>query len=395
MIRPGATLGVLGGGQLGLLFALSARRAGFRTVVLDPDPQAPAMACADWTIVARYDDTEALLRLSESCQAITTEFENVPAASLEFLAARGVVRPSALSVAICQDRIREKTFLADNGFLTAPFIVVAGSSRPSPETIAPLLPGILKTSREGYDGKGQWPIDTIDDLFSVTDTFPGPFILEKKLDLDRELSLVIARGSDGRTALYPVSENFHERGILHLSAVPADIPQEISGKIREIGEAIAQGLDYTGVMAVEYFLDRSGRLYVNEMAPRPHNSGHYTIDACVASQFDQQVRSLCDLPLASPRLLSPCSMGNLLGDLWPEEALPDFAPILSEPRAKLTLYGKKSPRPGRKMGHFTVLGESVRESASLSRSILTRLYQNVSALSSGKGFPVEKKPVPR
>lgn len=395
MIRPGATLGVLGGGQLGLLFALSARRAGFRTIVLDPDPQAPAMACADRTIVARYDDTAALLRLSESCQAVTTEFENVPAASLEFLAARGVVRPSALPVAICQDRIREKTFLSEHGFQTAPFIVVAGGDRPAPETIVPLLPGILKTSREGYDGKGQWPIATIEDLFSVTDTLAGPFVLEKKLDLERELSLVIARGADGETALYPVSENFHERGILHLSAIPADIPLEVSGKIRMIGEAIAQALDYTGVMAVEYFLDKSGRLFVNEMAPRPHNSGHYTIDACVASQFDQQVRSLCGLPLASPRLLSPCSMGNLLGDLWPDEALPDFSPILSEPRAKLTLYGKNSPRPGRKMGHFTVLGETLRESTDLSQAILTRLYQNVSALPSGKGVPVEKKPVPR
>lgn len=373
MIRPGATLGVLGGGQLGLFFVLSARRMGYRTLVLDPDPASPAMVAADRSIVSPYDSEDSLRDLSDSCAAITTEFENVPARSLEFLSDRGRVRPSSTSVGTCQDRILEKTFLSSHGFPTTPFALVSREILPSQDEIRGLIPGILKTAREGYDGKGQWPIRNYEELASLVSRSATPFVLEKRLDLAREFSLLIVRGNEGKTVLYPVAENHHEAGILHISSVPADITFDLERQIREIGESIARTLDYTGVLAVEYFLDTSGNLFVNELAPRPHNSGHYTLDACVASQFDQQVRALCGLPLASSRLLSPCAMGNLLGHLWSGTELPDFSSILAEPQAKLTLYGKNFPRPGRKMGHFTVLGSSAQEAAATVRSLLTGL----------------------
>ena len=373
MIRPGETLGVLGGGQLGLFFVLSARRMGYKTVVLDPDPSSPAMIAADRSIVSPYDNEESLRDLSDSCAAITTEFENVPARSLEFLSERGTVRPSSASVATCQDRILEKTFLSNHGFPTTPFTLVSREALPSPEEVRGLIPGILKTAREGYDGKGQWPIKNYEELSSLVSRSAIPFVLEKRLDLAREFSLIIVRGKEGKTVLYPVAENHHEEGILHISSVPADIPVDLERHIREIGESIARTLDYTGVLAVEYFLDTSGNLYVNELAPRPHNSGHYTLDACVASQFDQQVRTLCGLPLSSTRLLSPCAMGNLLGHLWTGMDSPDFSSILAEPQAKLTLYGKNTPRPGRKMGHFTVLGFSAQEAAATVHALLTGL----------------------
>ena len=255
------------------------------------------------------------------------------------------------------------------------FLWLAGNPPPSPVTVQPLLPGILKTAREGYDGKGQWPVGCVEDLTRLLSSAPGPFVLEKRLDLAREFSLLIVRGADGETRLYPVAENVHEGGILHLSSVPADLSHDLIKEIRDIGTAIAHTLDYTGILAVEYFLDRSGGLFVNELAPRPHNSGHYTMDACLASQFDQQVRTLCGLPLASTTLLSPCAMGNLLGNLWSGTTPPDFTAILRHPQAKLTLYGKASPRPGRKMGHFTVLGPSARECVATAHSLLANLSQ--------------------
>ncbi|MGC8529091.1 MAG: 5-(carboxyamino)imidazole ribonucleotide synthase [Leptospirillia bacterium] len=382
VIRPGETLGVLGGGQLGLFFVLSARRMGYRTVVLDPDPSSPAMVAADRSIVSPYDNEESLRDLSDSCAAITTEFENVPARSLEFLSERGTVRPSSASVATCQDRILEKTFLSRHGFPTTPFLLVSREALPSPEEIRGLIPGILKTAREGYDGKGQWPIRNYQELTFLVSRSSNPFVLEKRLDLAREFSLIIVRDIEGKAVTYPVAENHHEEGILHISSVPADIPADLERHIRDIGESIARTLDYTGILAVEYFLDISGNLYVNELAPRPHNSGHYTLDACISSQFDQQVRTLCGLPLASPRLLSPCAMGNLLGHLWTGRETPDFSSILAEPQAKLTLYGKASPRPGRKMGHFTVLGFSAPEAAATVHSLLTGLSLKGSTVSS-------------
>lgn len=371
-------LGVLGGGQLGLMFALAARRMGYLTTVVDPDPHAPAFGVADRKFVGSYKDPEILSELSSTCHAVTTEFENVPATSLAFLEKSLTVRPSSRSVETCQDRILEKTFLREQGFETAPFLVIRDGKIPSSDSLRPLLPGILKASREGYDGKGQWVVSSMEELFRLVGDRDIPFVLEKKLDLRAEFSVVLARGHDGQTAIYPVAENIHESGILHISAVPAGISRDLLEKIRAVAENIAKKLAYTGVLSVEFFLAEDGRLYVNELAPRPHNSGHYTIDGCIASQFDQHVRALTGLPLASTLLLSPCAMGNLLGDLWRGNSPPPLHIILSHPSAKLYLYGKTNPRPGRKMGHFTVLGNTVHEATHIARSMLATLSGTVS-----------------
>lgn len=371
-------LGVLGGGQLGLMFALAARRMGYLTTVVDPDPHSPAFGVADRKLVGSYKDPEILSELTTTCHAVTTEFENVPATSLAFLEKSLTVRPSSRSVETCQDRILEKTFLREQGFETAPFLVIKDGKIPSPDSLVPMLPGILKASREGYDGKGQWVVASPEEISRLIGDRSGPFVLEKKLDLKAEFSVVLARGQDGQTAIYPVAENIHESGILHISAVPAGISADLAEKIRAVAENIAKRLEYTGVLSVEFFLADEGRLYVNELAPRPHNSGHYTIDGCVASQFDQHVRALTGLPLASTLLLSPCAMGNLLGDLWLENSPPPLQTILSHPSAKLYLYGKTNPRPGRKMGHFTVLGNTVHEATHIARSMLATLSGAVS-----------------
>ena len=332
MILPGAVLGVLGGGQLGLMFSLAARRMGYRIMVVDPDPDAPAFAVSDRRIVGSYADPDVLSEVARSCEAVTTEFENVPAPSLAFLEKIRTVRPSSRSVGTCQDRILEKTFLRDQGFETAPFAVLLDGKLPSPDILRPLLPGILKSSREGYDGKGQWGIGSIEEMARFMEGRTGSYVLERKLDLKGEFSVVLARDQNGETALYPVAENIHASGILHVSAVPADISGSLSERISSVAREIAERLDYKGVLSVEFFLAEGDRLYVNELAPRPHNSGHYTIDACVASQFDQQVRVLAGLPLASTRLLSPCAMGNLLGDLWQDRSPP---PSPDSPEASL------------------------------------------------------------
>ena len=371
-------LGVLGGGQLGLMFALAARRMGYLTTVVDPDPHAPAFGVADQKFVGSYKDPKILSELSSTCHAVTTEFENVPATSLAFLERSLTVRPSSRSVETCQDRILEKTFLREQGFETAPFLVIRDGKIPSSDSLRPLLPGILKASREGYDGKGQWEVSSMEELSRLVGDRDTPFVLEKKLDLKAEFSVVLARGHDGQIAIYPVAENIHESGILHISAVPAGISTDLVEKIRAVAKNIAKKLEYTGVLSVEFFLAEDGRLYVNELAPRPHNSGHYTIDGCIASQFDQHVRALTGLPLASTLLLSPCAMGNLLGDLWRENSPPPLHIILSHPSAKLYLYGKTNPRPGRKMGHFTVLGNTVHEATHIARSMLATLSGTVS-----------------
>jgi 5-(carboxyamino)imidazole ribonucleotide synthase len=371
-LPPGTFLGVMGGGQLGLMFALAARRIGFRTMIVDPDSSAPALKIADRAIVGSYDDPSILTTLEECCPAITTEFENVPAASLAHLEKTRVVRPSSIAVATCQDRISEKTFLRDHGFRTAPFIAIAPGSAIEAQSIGDFLPGILKSSREGYDGKGQWTLSTLEDLFPILQTSPGHFILEKKLDLKAELSVILGRSESGQVELFPVVENIHDSGILHYSISPARISVEISTQARNLATEIAGRLNYTGILSVEFFLDSEDRLYVNELAPRPHNSGHYTLDACMTSQFEQHVRVLAGLPLGSPDLLIPSVMGNLLGHLW-KKGFPDFAPILSAPNAKLYLYGKQKARPGRKMGHFTVLDHDRSGAFFQARKILSAL----------------------
>ena len=355
MILPGATVGVLGGGQLGRMFTLQARTMGYQVVVLDPDPHSPAGAVADRHIRAAYDDETALAELSATCAAVTTEFENVPAATLERLARSSLVRPPVEAVAITQDRGAEKTFLQSHGFATAPFQVVRNKS----ELLAALTsiprPALLKTSRLGYDGKGQAAVENEGDALRAFERFGSvPCVLEARLDLECELSVIVARGADGDVVTFPVAENRHQDGILETSVVPARVSGALSHQACEIATKVAEAMAYVGVMGVELFVAGGGRLMVNEMAPRPHNSGHYTMDACSADQFEQQLRTLCGLPLARPWLLSPVAMVNLLGDLW-SGGEPRWEEALKRPGVRLHLYGKAEPRPGRKMGHLNCL----------------------------------------
>jgi 5-(carboxyamino)imidazole ribonucleotide synthase len=358
MIPPGATLGVLGGGQLGRMFTLRARAMGFEVVVLEPDPDSPAGAVATEQIVAAYDDVAALERLRQSAAAVTVEFENVPAPTLDWLAQHLETRPRAESVAIAQDRVREKTFLLDHGLATAPFEPVrdGASLRRAWERIGP--PALLKTARLGYDGKGQAVVDRFEDADEAFRQFGHvPAVLERRLALECELSVVLARSADGAVAPFPVGENVHRAGILHTTVVPARVSESLAKRATETAVAVAERLDYVGVLGVELFVADGGQIFVNELAPRPHNSGHYTLDACATDQFEQQARILAGLPLGSPRLLSPVAMINLLGDLW-AGGEPRWDQALALPGVKLHLYGKKTARSGRKMGHLNCLAES-------------------------------------
>jgi 5-(carboxyamino)imidazole ribonucleotide synthase len=354
VILPGATVGVVGGGQLGRMFTMRARSMGYKVVVLDPDAQSPAGAVADRHIRAAYEDTRALVELSATCAAVTTEFENVPANTLETLGRSSIVRPPAAAVAITQDRIAEKTFLRTHGFATAPYRGIEDKRR-IPEAIRALpLPAILKTNRLGYDGKGQAVVTNEAEAVEAFERFGQvACILESRLALECELSVIVARGADGAVATFPVAENRHVAGILDTSIVPARIPDALATQARETATKVAEALEYVGVLAVELFVVE-GQLVVNEMAPRPHNSGHYTMDACSVDQFEQQLRTLCGLPVAEPWLLSPVVMVNLLGDLW-TGGEPRWEEALKRPGVRLHLYGKAEPRAGRKMGHLNCL----------------------------------------
>lgn len=358
-ILPPATLGMLGGGQLGRFFVIAARQMGYRVWVLDPDPKSPAGALADRHLCAAYSDETALGEMAGGVAAVSTEFENVPAATLEYFCKRALpVRPGPQAVAVCQHRAAEKNFLRDNGLPHAPFAVI-GTAADLDDASAALFPGILKVARFGYDGKGQAVVQSRADAHDAWERFGGEAcVLEQKLSLDYEVSVVLARDAAGSVQCFPVGENIHRNGILDTSIVPARMGGCKAGDAQEIAERVAAALDYVGVLGVEFFVSR-GLLYVNEMAPRPHNSGHYTIDACVESQFAQQLRAMCGLPLGSPRAHSAAVMVNLLGDLWFDEhgreREPDWGALLAIEGLKLHLYGKESARPGRKMGHFTVL----------------------------------------
>ncbi|MDI6748760.1 MAG: 5-(carboxyamino)imidazole ribonucleotide synthase [Rhodocyclaceae bacterium] len=370
-ILPPATLGMLGGGQLGRFFVIAAHEMGYRVVVLDPDPASPAGKIADLHIAAAYDDADALERLAGQCAAVTTEFENVPADTLAYLAKFVTVRPSAEAVAICQNRSAEKAFLRRHGFPHAPYADIT-SEDDLRNANAGLFPGILKVSRFGYDGKGQARVDSREEAIAAWASFRHePCVLEQQLKLDYEVSVVLARDEAGRVKCFPTVENRHRKGILDVSIAPARTSGCLAGNAEEIAEGIAQKMDYVGTLGVEFFVVH-GQLYVNEMAPRPHNSGHYTLDACVTNQFEQQLRALCGLPLADPHQHSAAVMVNLLGDIWyredPHHAKePDWSQLLAIPNLKLHLYGKHHPRPGRKMGHFTVIGS---DAAAVQKSAL-------------------------
>ncbi len=361
-ILPPAMLGVLGGGQLGRYFVMAARTMGYRTMVLEPDPFAPAGAVADVHLIANYDDATALATMASQCAVVTTEFENPPAGALAQLATQTHVRPSPTAIEITQDRRAEKHFLTQAGVPVAPYAVVETDDDLVNHGVT--LPAILKTARMGYDGKGQVVVRNQDELEVAWRKFHQvACVLEQKLSLDAEVSVVLARGINGLTAVFPTAANVHFDGILDITTVPVDAPGA-----NELALAIAVALDYVGVLAVEMFLV-DGRLIVNELAPRPHNSGHWTLDAAATSQFEQQVRAVCGLPLGDASLLAPAvAMANLLGDVW-GQGQPNWHAALSDPGAHLHLYGKLEPRPGRKMGHLTVLAPTTSEATTQAKAL--------------------------
>ena len=364
-LLPGATLGVMGGGQLGRMFVHAAQRLGYFTAVLDPDASSPAGRVSHHHLHADYLDTPALARLAQMADAITTEFENVPAQALQQLAAHRPVAPGAEAVAIAQDRAREKAHFTRCGVACAPHAVIESAAQLA-AVGDDLLPGILKTARLGYDGKGQVRVATREELAQAWDGLRRvPCVLEKMLPLAGEVSVVVARGADGAMVHLPPQRNLHRGGILAVTEVTGEagalLPAALSQQAIDGTRAIAEGLRYVGVLCVEFFVLQDGGLVVNEMAPRPHNSGHWSLDACDVSQFELQVRTLAGLPLVQPRQHSPAIMLNLLGDLWfPGGAStarePDWAGVLALPGAHLHLYGKTEARAGRKMGHLTFTG---------------------------------------
>lgn len=361
VILPGATLGVLGGGQLGRMFVHAAQSLGYFTAVLDPDTTSPAGLVAHQHIHADYLDDRGLAELALVSAAITTEFENVPARALQALAAHRPVAPGASAVAICQDRSDEKAHFKRCGVPCAPYALIESADDLALVNEA-LLPGILKTRRMGYDGKGQQRVKTRAELAAAWEALKRvPCVLEQMLPLAFEVSVIVARNAAGAVVHFPLQQNLHRDGILAVTTVPApDVTPALQDEACSAAEAIAASMGYVGVLCVEFFVLSDGTLVANEMAPRPHNSGHYTIDACDVSQFELQVRAMTGLPMVTPRLHSPAVMLNLLGDLWfdaqGQERAPAWDQVLALPGAHLHLYGKVSARPGRKMGHLTFTG---------------------------------------
>jgi 5-(carboxyamino)imidazole ribonucleotide synthase len=356
-ILPGATLGVLGGGQLGRMFVQAAQRLGYRTAVLDPDAASPAGAVAHRQIVAAYDNPQALDELARVSAAVTTEFENVPAAALARLASRRPVTPPAEAVSVCQHRALEKARFRACGVPCAAHAVIESAA--DLEVDAALLPGLLKTATLGYDGKGQARVRDAAELRAAWLRFGGvPCVLEQQLSLAAEISVIVARSASGEVVHLPIAQNLHRNGILAVTQLPAgSLPADLAAQAIAAAGRLAAALHYVGVLCVEFFVLGDGSLVANEMAPRPHNSGHASIEACDVSQFELQVRCLAGLPLVAPRLVTPAVMVNLLGDLWQRRgagAAPDWPAVLALPGARLHLYDKGEARSGRKMGHLTV-----------------------------------------
>ena len=364
------TLGVVGGGQLGRMFVHAAQRMGYFTAVLDPDPLSPAGRVSHHHIQTAYTDPQGLARLAEISTAITTEFENVPALSLAALAQSRPVAPGASAVAIAQDRSAEKAYFVRCGVPCAPFAVIETAAQLA-AVGDDLLPGILKTARMGYDGKGQMRLPDRAALVAAWDELENvPCVLEKMLPLALECSVIVARGASGECVNLPVQRNLHRDGILAVTEVfEGNVDPELAHRAVQAAKAIAVGLDYVGVLCVEFFVldERAAAaaglqpLVVNEMAPRPHNSGHYSMDACDVSQFDLQVRTLANLPLVQPRQHSPAIMLNVLGDIWPDRGEPPWGAVLALPGTHLHLYGKAEANAGRKMGHLTITGTTIDE----------------------------------
>jgi 5-(carboxyamino)imidazole ribonucleotide synthase len=355
---PSFTLGIIGGGQLGRMLALAARRMNVRTVIWTGGLEAPAVELANLVIDLPFDSEEARKQFCELATLATVEFENIPRETLESVADCMPLHPSPEAIAICQNREREKGFLRKNGIPCTWFAVISSADELAAALQELNGPGVLKTAAFGYDGKGQIKLNGDEDAASVWAAFDADrAILEAWVPFDREISVMVARGANGTIVTYDPAENRHRHHILDVSIVPARVSNDVASRAREIAGQIATALGYQGILGVEFFLLPDGKLLVNEMAPRPHNSGHHTLDACATSQFEQQLRAVCGLPLGSTRLLSPVVMLNLLGDLWPAETtLPDWTPLFSDSEAFLHLYGKRRAIGRRKMGHANFLG---------------------------------------
>jgi 5-(carboxyamino)imidazole ribonucleotide synthase len=349
VIPPGGTIGILGGGQLGRMTAMAAARLGYRCHIFCPEPDSPAAQVSAAATVAAYDDVASLIRFADAIDVATFEFENIPAGALRTVATRRPVRPGVKALETAQDRIAEKRFFEREGIPTAPWRPVLDFPAMGAALAQIGTPAVLKTTRQGYDGKGQARLHADTDAIAAWRTVGSkPSILEGMVDFEREVSAVVARGLDGSTECYDIVENVHLGGILHTTTAPAPITPELAEAAKSIGRRAAQSLDLVGVLAVEMFITRDGKILANEMAPRPHNSGHWTIDAAVTSQFEQLVRAVCGLPLGDPARTGDAVMTNLIGDevdAWPD--------LLKESGARLHLYGKAESRPGRKMGHVT------------------------------------------
>jgi 5-(carboxyamino)imidazole ribonucleotide synthase len=376
-IPPGSVLGILGGGQLGRMFCMEARRMGYRTLVWTGGLEAPAMVVADEAIDAPFDSAEALELFVAKAVAATVEFENIPRETLEAVAARIPLHPSPNAVAICQHREREKDFLRRHGIPCAPFAVVASAEELAAAIEEIGSPAVLKTAAFGYDGKGQLKLEGGEDPAAVWAGFgTDRAVLEAFIPFERELSVMVARSADGTVVAYDPAENRHRHHILDVSIVPARVADAVAEEARAIACRVAEALDYRGIMGVEFFHLPDGSLLVNEMAPRPHNSGHHTLDACVTSQFEQQVRVTCGLPAGSPRLLSPVVMLNLLGDMWPgEEEPPDWTALFADASAALHLYGKRRAIGRRKMGHANFLGLDAKDALKRAEAIKAGLLE--------------------
>lgn len=355
VIAPGGTLGVIGSGQLGRMFALAARRMGYRVHVFSPGDDTPTGQVSDVEVTASYQDLDALRAFARQVDVVTFEFENIPVEAVNAIEEHAPVRPSGVALHTAQQRAREKTFLADRGIPTAPFMPATTLDELWTAVAAVGTPAVIKTASFGYDGKGQHRVSRPSDVEGIWKAIGHQeAVVEKFVSLQAELSVVAARGLDGTIVQYVPFENRHRDHILDLTTVPAAVPAPIAQRAAEITRSILEELQYVGVLCVEFFLTTEGELFVNELAPRPHNSGHLTIDATVTSQFEQQVRAICGLPLGSTALLRPAAMANLLGDLW-VDGEPNWAAAYRVPDVTLHLYGKEEPRPGRKMGHLTAL----------------------------------------
>lgn len=370
---PGSTIGILGGGQLGRMSILAGRRLGYRFVVWEPQTNGPAEMVADAAIHAPFDDLEAAAAFARQVDVVTLEFENIPSATVEAIARYCPVHPGPNVLYICQNREREKLFLRAHNFPCAPFAVVHSADELQAAVSSIGTPCVLKTADFGYDGKGQIKISADMDLTMVWESFESPkAVLEKWITYTAEYSVICARNSHGDCSTFPLAANEHRNHILHQSSVPSGLSVAREAEARELAIAITERLNVIGLLAVELFLTESGWI-VNELAPRPHNSGHYSQDACITSQFEQHIRAIAGLPLGDPALLTPVSMVNLLGNLWPSKSEPDWQMLLKHPKVKLHLYGKTSARPGRKMGHFCVLDETSTQATQLGEKLYQKL----------------------